>query len=144
MEATYNDFSKEDILNSISLKSKAIISNCQILLNPQTSKKVSNTDIVIWINDLHKSLDNEYEVGLRVEHLGKQIIFYIDLIAHQNQSMIYFKGHTESGKLVHFVKHSSDLKIELQTLKRRVIDTAKTPFGFDDWNAFENAKKLNA
>ena len=144
MEATYNDFGKEDIFNSISLKSKAAMSNCWMLLDSKLSNDINNTDIVIWINDLHKSLDNDHEVGIKIDHLGKQVVFYIDHIAHQNHSMIYFKGHTESGKIVHFVKHSSEISIQLQTLKRRSPESPKTPFGFNDWDAFDKVKHLNS
>ncbi len=140
MEATCNDFVKEDILNSIHLKSKAAISNCQMLISSKLTKNINNTDIVICINDLHKSLDDEHEAGIQIDHLDKQVTFYIDHIAYKNHSMIYFKGQTESGKLVHFVKHSSDLSIQLKPLKRRLSNQLKTPFGFADWADYENQR----
>lgn len=134
MEAAYNDFVKEE----------SVMSNCWVLLDPKSKNKVTNIEIVIWINELHRSLDNDHEVGIKINHLGKQVVFYIDHIAHQNQAMIYFKGHTESGKLVHFVKPTSELSIELQSLQRRSTDTTKLPFGFDSWDDFDNAKGLDA
>ncbi len=140
MEATCSNFEKEDILNSIRLKSKAAISNCQILISSKLTKNINNTDIVIWINDLHKSLDDDHETGIQIDHLGKQVVFYIDHIAYKNNSMIYFKGHTENGKLVHFVKHFSDVSIQLMALKRRLSGQQKTPFGFADWGDYENEK----
>ncbi len=140
MEATCNDFTRKDLFNSNQMNHATAIANCQMIITPQSVQNISNTDIVIWINDLHKTLDNNQEVGLKISHLGKSITFYIDHIAHQNQSMIYFKGQMENGKLVHFVKHSSDLSIELQPLKRRSNDVAKTPFGFDDWKDYDVAK----
>ena len=143
MEATCNNFTKEDFLNTFSQKSMAAISRCQMFLNPKSNNNINNIDIVIWINELHRTLDNDHEVGIKIDHQGKQIVFYIDYIAHQNQSMIYFKGYTESGKLVHFVKHLSELKIQLQTLESRSSDTPKSPFGFDSWDAYEKVKKLN-
>lgn len=140
MEATCSNFEKGDILNSIRLKSKAAISNCQILISSKLTKNINNTDIVIWINDLHRSLDDDYETGIQIDHLGRQVIFYIDHIAYKNNSMIYFKGHTEIGKQVHFVKHYSDLSIELMALKRRVSGQEKSPFGFADWSEYKTAK----
>ena len=65
MEATYSNFEKEDILNSILLKSQAAISNCQILISSKLTKNINNTDIVIWINDLHRSLDDDHETGIQ-------------------------------------------------------------------------------
>lgn len=143
MEAVYNDFAKEDIFNTISQKSKAAMSNCWMLLDPKSTNDINNTDIVIWINELHKSLEDDQEVGIKIDHQGNQVVFYIDHIAHQNKAMIYFKGHTENGKIVHFVKHSSELSIELQALKRRCTDIPKTPFGFDDWNDYDMVKRIN-
>lgn len=140
MEATCGDFEKEDIFSLIRSKSKTAISNCKILINPTSTKDISNKDVVIWINDLHKSLDDDYETGIQIDHLGKQVVFYIDHIAYKNKAMIYFKGHTEKGKLVHFVKHCSDLSIQLMALKRRLSDQQKTPFGFVDWAEYENEK----
>ncbi|MEH6456437.1 MAG: DUF6173 family protein [Cocleimonas sp.] len=140
MEATFNDYAKQDILNSICLKNKAAISNCQTLISPKSTQNVKNTDVVVWINDLHKALDNEHETGIQINHLGKQVTFYIDHIAYKNHSMIYFKGHTENGKQVHFVKSLSDLSIRLMALKRRVLNQEKTPYGFADWTDYENEK----
>ena len=140
MEATCEDFANEDIFNSIRLKGKAAISNCQMLISPESTNNISNTDIVVWINDLHKALDDKHETGIQIDHLGKQTVFYIDHIAHKNAKMIYFKGQTENGKQVHFVKHLSDLSIQLMPLIRRASDQLKTPFGFADWAEYENEK----
>jgi len=58
--------------------------------------------------------------------------------------MIYFKGQTQNGRLVHFVKPASELKIELQSLQRRASDRSKIPFGFADWDAYEKFKLANS
>lgn len=144
MDATCDGFTDKDIFNSIRLKGKAAIANCQMLISPNSTSDISNTEIVIWINDLHKALDDNHETGIQIEHLGKQTTFYIDHIAHKNHAMIYFKGHTESGKQVHFVKHLSDLSIQLMPLARRSSDLEKTPFGFADWAEHENEKNKYA
>lgn len=143
MEATCNDFSKEGILESIRVKGKAAIANCQMLISPNPSFNISNTDVVVWINELHKVLDDDHEAGIKINRLGKEVVFHIDHIAHKNHSMIYFKGHTAKGKPVHFVKNASNLNIQLTALKRRSSEQAKTPFGFDNWDEFENLKSKN-
>ena len=140
MEAMYNNYSNEEILES---DSENEVAKCQALLSFKPKNKTNNTAILIWINEFHKCLDDAYESGVKINHLGKEIVFYIDHIAHQNQSMIYFKGHTEKGKLVHFVKPSSQLNITLKALTRRCPDIPKSPFGFTDWEAFEKVKNLN-
>lgn len=112
----------------------------QTFINPQSINNINNQRIVTWINELHKSLDADLEVGIKIDHAGEQIVFHLDHIGHANPSMIYFKGHTESGDLVHFVKHQSQLNIELLKLKRRAPNAAKSPYGFSDWEAYEKNK----
>lgn len=140
MEALRKDFSEDSIININSSNDSSNVSSYWALLDRDSKDKITNTDIVLYINDHHKSLDDDHEVGIKIKHLGKDVVFYIDHIAHQNQSMIYFKGHTENGRLVHFVKPSSELNIELQPLKRRTIDTPKTPYGLDSWDDFDELK----
>ncbi|GAA0405922.1 hypothetical protein GCM10009133_13220 [Cocleimonas flava] len=140
MDATCRIFEKEDIINTIRLKSQEAVSNCQILISAKLIKNINNTDVVVWINDLHKSLDDDYEAGIQIEHQGKQVTFYIDHIAYKNNAMIYFKGHVDSGKQVHFVKSSSELNIQLIALKRRITGQQKTPFGFTDWAEYKEKK----
>ena len=144
MEVTCNSFENENILKSLHLKSKAAIANCQTLISPKSTRNIKNTDVVVWINDLHKALDDEHETGIQIHHMGKQITFYIDHIAYNNKSMIYFKGHTENGKQVHFVKQLSDLSIRLMALKRRISNQDKTPYGFADWEEYENQRSRSA
>ena len=112
----------------------------QMPKSSKTNKNINNKDVVVWINDHHKSLDNEHEAGIQIDHFGKQVVFHIDDIAHKNRSLIYFKGRTESDKIVHFVKPVSDLKIQLKTLKRKSSDLQKRPFGFADWDDYEDEK----
>ena len=140
MEALCNGFTEDDILDDLRLIYKSKTPNNLVLIDAKTKNKMSNTDIMIRINDLHKSLDNNHEVGIKIDRSGKEVVFYIDHIAHQNQSMIYFKGHTENGRLIHFVKPPSELKIALKPLQRRTTDAPKSPFGFADWDDYEQAK----
>jgi len=143
MEALSQELEKEHFDQS-SINPNSEMSSAWVLIDPDSNQKLSNIDFVLCINEFHKSLSDNLEVGVKIAHLGKQILFYIDHIAHQNKSMIYFKGHTVSGRLVHFVKHSSELKIELKALPRRNNDKPKTPFGFDTWDAYKKLKRIHA
>lgn len=145
MEALSQNFTEaENFSDQSTTTIKVEKPSLRVLINPETVHTVTNTDIVLCINEFHKSLADDQEVGIKITHLGQEILFYIDHIAHQNQSVIYFKGHTENNRSVHFVKHASDLKIVLQTLVRRAPETPKTPFGFADWDAYEKIKQLNS
>ncbi len=143
MEALSQKF-EEEYFDHSSINPNPEMSDAWVLIDPDSKQQLSNIDFVLCINEYHKSLSDDLEVGVKIAHLGKQILFYIDHIAHQNKSMIYFKGHTISGRLVHFVKHSSELKIELKALPRRHNDKPKFPFGFDTWNAYEKVKRLHS
>jgi len=139
METTCNNVAN-NIFDPISINNKVAIANCQLLLSPNENSRISNTEIVVWINDLHKALDENHETGIQINHLGKKTTFYIDHIAHKNHAMIYFKGQTVSGRQVHFVKHLSDLRIKLKALVSRSPSQEKTPFGFSNWQEHENEK----
>ena len=63
MEATCDDFSKEDVFNSIRSKSKTAITKAQLFISPKSTKNINNTNIVIRINDLHKALDDDHSAA---------------------------------------------------------------------------------
>ena len=127
MEVSCTSFKEEDFL-------KSIVNN---------TDSINTIDVVILINELHKSLSDEYEAGLQINRTGKNVLLYIDHIAHKNNSMIYFKGQTKGGKQMHIVKHLSDLDVELVPLDRRLKKEQKTPLGFANWEEYENEKLKN-
>ena len=46
--------------------------------------------LINWINDFHKSLDEEHEVGARLVNFGQAITFHVEDIGYWNPSLISF------------------------------------------------------
>ncbi len=97
--------------------------------------------LINWINDFHKSLDDEFEVGARLVNFGQTITFHIEDIGYWNPSLISFNGHTENGEPVELIQHISQISILLMKMKREKPEEPKKPIGFKTWEEFESNKK---
>ena len=96
--------------------------------------------LINWINDFHKSLDEQHEVGARLVNFGQTITFHIDDISYWNPSLISFIGKNENGEPVELVQHVSQISILLVAMKREDIEQPKRPIGFASWAEFESQK----
>ena len=93
--------------------------------------------LINWINDFHKSLDDEFEAGVRLVNFGQTITFHIEDINYWNPSLISFKGHTENGEPVELIQHVTQISILLMKMPRKQRDKPKRPIGFATWEEFE-------
>ena len=96
--------------------------------------------LIEWINDFHRSLDEEHEVGARLVSFGQAVTFHIDDIGYWNPSLISFQGRTESGESVELIQHVSQISILLVALKRENINQPKRPIGFASWEEYDQHK----
>lgn len=96
--------------------------------------------LINWINDFHKSLDNEFEAGVRLVNFGQTVTFHIEDIGYWNPSLISFKGKTEVGEPVELIQHVTQISILLMKMKRIDPQQPKKPIGFASWEEFEAAK----
>lgn len=92
--------------------------------------------LVKWINDFHRSLENEYEAGACLANFGN-ITFHISDISYSNPSLILFKGKTENGNPVELIQHINQLSILLVKLNRKEPEKPKRPIGFMSWEDYE-------
>jgi hypothetical protein len=69
--------------------------------------------LIAWINDFHRSLDENHEVGARLVSLGQSVTFHIGDIGHWNPSLISFRGKSENGEAVELIQHVSQISISL-------------------------------
>jgi hypothetical protein len=113
----------------------------QELLEDQNSAKQFHRRLIEWINDFHKSLDDEYEAGVRLVNFGQTVTFHIDDISYWNPSLISFIGHTENGEPVELIQHVSQISILLMKMKRTQPQEPKRPIGFASWEEYESQKK---
>ncbi|MFH1621634.1 MAG: DUF6173 family protein [Candidatus Omnitrophota bacterium] len=96
--------------------------------------------LIEWINDFHRSLDDEHEVGARLVSFGQTIIFHIDDIGYWNPSLICFHGRNENGESVELIQHVSQISILLVAMKRENIEQPKRPIGFASWDEYDKKK----
>lgn len=93
--------------------------------------------LIEWINDFHRSLDDEFEVGAKLVTFGQSITFHIEDISYWNPSLISFKGQTEDGDPVELIQHVSQISILLMKMKRKQISEPKRPIGFASWDEYD-------
>ena len=96
--------------------------------------------LISWINDFHKSLDDEQEVGARLVSFGQAVTFHIEDIGYWNPSLISFIGKNENGEPIELIQHVSQISILLVAMKRKNPDQPKRPIGFASWEDYENQK----
>ncbi len=96
--------------------------------------------LINWINDFHKSLDEEHEAGARLVSFGQSLTFHIEDIGWWNPSLISFIGKTENGEPVELIQHVSQISILLIKMKRLEPQAPKRPIGFASWDEYESQK----
>ncbi|MAQ00989.1 MAG: hypothetical protein CL586_02495 [Alteromonadaceae bacterium] len=96
--------------------------------------------LINWINDFHKSLDEEHEVGARLVNFGQAITFHVEDIGYWNPSLISFQGRNELGEPVELIQHVTQISILLVAMKRENIEQPKRPIGFASWDEYEQQK----
>ena len=97
--------------------------------------------LINWINDFHKSLDNEHEVGAQLVNFGQTVTFHIRDIGYWNPSLISFEGENEQGETIKLVQHVSQISILLVAMKRNNATKPKNPIGFVSWEDYEKQKE---
>jgi hypothetical protein len=96
--------------------------------------------LIEWINDFHRSLDDNREVGARLVSFGQSVTFHIDNIGYWNPSLISFQGKNENGESVELIQHVSQISILLVALKRENLSQPKRPIGFASWEEYDAHK----
>ena len=93
--------------------------------------------MIKWINDFHKSLDENFEVGLTLVNFGTNICFHVEDIGYWNPSLISFRGHKEGGEPVELIQHVTQISILLTKMKRENPQEPKRPIGFKTWEEYD-------
>ncbi|MEK6807363.1 MAG: DUF6173 family protein [Pseudomonadota bacterium] len=96
--------------------------------------------LISWINDFHRNLDEQHEVGARLVNFGQSVTFHIEDISYWNPSLISFIGHTESKEPVELIQHVSQISVLLIAMKRQSTGP-KHPIGFASWDEYDKSKK---
>ena len=115
------------------------VSKLHMHTNPNLASEFHHR-LITWINDFHKSLDEEHEVGARLVNFGLSVTFHIEDISYWNPSLISFIGKNESSEPVELLQHVSQISILLVAMKRDNTDHPKRPIGFSSWEEYEMQK----
>lgn len=115
------------------------IPDIAIPVNPNLASEFYER-LIRWINDFHKSLDDEFEAGVRLVNFGQTVTFHIEDIGYWNPSLISFRGQTESGEPVELIQHVTQISILLMKMNRSQPMQPKRPIGFASWEEFEATK----
>ncbi|WP_236633806.1 DUF6173 family protein [Siccibacter colletis] len=97
--------------------------------------------LIVWINDFHRTLDEDHEVGGQLASFGRVVEFHFTGISYWDPSLISFIGKLEDGSPVELVQHVSQINILLLKKKRLNPEEPKRPIGFAAWPEYEQFAK---
>ena len=93
--------------------------------------------LVEWINDFHRELEDEYEVGGQLVSFGSEITFSFTDLTYWNPSLIGFYGTKPDGSPVKLIQHVSQINVLLVRQKRIHPEEPKRPIGFSSWEEYD-------
>lgn len=129
----------KDLMKGFTIPRSAFPSLPEIPKNPNLASEFYHR-LINWINNFHKNLDDEHEVGARLVNFGQAVTFHIEEISYWNPSLISFIGKNSNGEPVELIQHVSQISILLVAMKRENIEQPKRPIGFASWEEFEAQK----
>ena len=97
--------------------------------------------LIVWINEFHRKLDKEHEVGGQLASFGRVVEFHFTDIGYWDPSLISFIGKLEDGSPVELVQHVSQINVLLLKKKRFNPEEPKRPIGFAAWPEYERFAK---
>lgn len=93
--------------------------------------------LVEMVNDFHRELDEEYEVGGQLVNFGSEVTFSFTGIGYFNPSLIRFYGEKSDGSPIELIQHVTQISVMLIRQKRAKPNEPKRPIGFASWDEYE-------
>jgi hypothetical protein len=90
-----------------------------------------------WVNNFHRNLEDDYEVGGQLVSFGQTQTFTFTSIGYWDPSLISFKGLREDGSPIELVQHVSQISVLLVRMRRHNLDEPKRPIGFASWDEYD-------
>ncbi|HDM8081169.1 TPA: hypothetical protein PXN43_000736 [Yersinia enterocolitica] len=90
-----------------------------------------------WINDFHRNLEDDFEVGGQFVTFGQTQTFTFTSIGYWNPSLISFRGLRDDGSPIELIQHVSQISVLLVRMKRHNPDEPKRPIGFASWDEYD-------
>lgn len=107
----------------------------QMAHNEEVSHGYANIfyeQLVDEIKNFDNSLDDEYEVGVKLITYGNTYQFYLTDIGYHNPYLIYFYGELSDGSPIQLIQHVSQINFVLIKLKKQDPEKPKRKIGFGD------------
>jgi hypothetical protein len=91
--------------------------------------KWTHDQLVEYIREFEKELDDQHEVGARLVSFGAAVTFHIEDIGYSGPNLICFYGITDTGERVQLIQHFMQLSVLLMAMKKR--EEKPRRIGFD-------------
>lgn len=86
--------------------------------------------LVKRIKKFDNSIDDDYEVGVKLVAYGNSFQFYLTGLGYQNPYIIIFKGVLDDGSPIELLQHVSQINFVLIKLKKQLPEKPKRKIGF--------------
>ncbi|WP_073523138.1 DUF6173 family protein [Pseudomonas fluorescens] len=93
--------------------------------------------LIEMVNDFHRELDDEYEVGGQLVSFGREVTFSFTGIGYFNPSLIRFYGEKADGSPIELIQHVTQISVMLVKQKRSHPEAPKRPIGFASWGDYD-------
>lgn len=93
--------------------------------------------LVQMVNEFHRELEDEYEVGGQLVNFGNETTFSFTGLGYFNPSLIRFFGTKPDGSPVELVQHVTQISVLLVRQKRIHPEEPKRPIGFATWDEYD-------
>ncbi|HGN0329698.1 MULTISPECIES: DUF6173 family protein [Proteus] len=93
--------------------------------------------VLTLVNDFHRELSDDFEVGGQLVSFGKTIEFSFTSVGFWNPALISFSGMLDDGSPIELVQHISQINILLVRKKREAPSEPKRPIGFAKWEEYD-------
>jgi len=124
-----------DIFNQVGINAASLIAT-----DPNSAKEFYRR-LVVKINEFHRGLDDNFEVGARLVSFGQNLTFHIEDIGYWNPSLVTFYGRNELGEPVELIQHVTQISVLLVAMKRENAEQPKRPIGFANWDEYNEKIK---
>ena len=105
----------------------------QMARNEQFQRGYANIfyeQLVNKIKAFDNSLNDEYEVGVKLITYGNTYQFYLTGLGYHNPYLIYFYGELPDGSPIQLIQHVSQINFVLIKLKKQAPEKPKRKIGF--------------
>ena len=110
------------------------------MMQPPTNPNMASEfhwRLVEMVNDFHRELEDEYEVGGQLVSFGSEVTFSFTGIGYYNPSLIRFYGEKADGSPIELIQHVSQISVMLIRQRRSHPEIPKRPIGFASWSEYD-------